>query len=57
MIAAAAGSRERALHPLVLRVVPPEHPSGVSRDQDRLDDAVQPVQIDVGQARGENPAI
>ena len=57
MIATAASSSERPLHPLVLRIVFPEHPSVVFRHQHRLDEAVQPVQVDVGQARGEHPAL
>ena len=57
MIAPDASFGERVLHPLVLRIVSPEHPSVVSRHQDRLDERVQPVQVDVGQARGENPAL
>jgi hypothetical protein len=43
MIATDASFGERVLHPLVLRIVSPEHPSVVSRYQDRLDKRVQPV--------------
>jgi hypothetical protein len=57
MIVAVAGTSERVLHPLVLRIVLPEHASVISRHQNRLDELVQPVQVDVGQARGENPAL
>ena len=35
----------------------PAHTSGVFRHQNCLDELVQPVQVDVGQARGENPAL
>ena len=57
MITAFAGTMKRASDPVVLRIRTPEHASGVSRHQNRLDEAVQPVQVDVGQARGENPAL
>ncbi len=33
------------------------HTSGVFRQQNCFDELVQPVQVDVGQARGENPAL
>ena len=33
------------------------HTSGVFRQQNCFDELVQPVEVDVGQARGENPAL
>jgi hypothetical protein len=56
-IAAFAGTMVRASDPVVGRIGFPAHASGVSRYQNRLDKRVQPVEVDVGQARGENPAI
>jgi len=56
-IALAAGSLERAFDPLIRRVIPSACASGVFRHQSRLDELVQPIQVNVGQARGENPAI
>jgi hypothetical protein len=54
MITAFTGTMKRASDPAGLRIGSPEHSSGVSRHQNRLDEAVQPVQIDVGQARGQD---
>ena len=53
MITAFAGTVKRASDPAGLRIGTPELASGVSRHQNRFDEAVQPVQVDVGQARGE----
>ncbi len=52
-----AGSCDRLFHRAVLRVTGPEPASGVFRDQDRLDEDVQLVQVDVGQDRGCDAAL
>ena len=57
MIATLASTTDRGRDPVVLRIGFPAHTSGVFRHQNRLDKHVQPVQVDVGQARGENPAL
>src|SRR6516162_10399616 len=57
MITAFASTMKRASDPAGLRIGTPELASGVSRHQNRLDEAVQPVEVDVGQARGEHPAL
>ena len=48
MITAFASTMKRASDPAGLRIGTPEHSSVVSRHQNRLDEAVQPVQVDVG---------
>ena len=57
IVAAFASTPDGACDPLVLRIGTPVHTSGVFRQQNCFDELVQPVQVDVGQARGENPAL
>ena len=56
-VTAPAGSCDRMLHLTVGRIACPAFPSGVLRDQHRLDEDVQPVQIDVGQDRGSDTTL
>ena len=48
-VTAFASLRDRALHLLILRVVPAEFPSGVFRYENCFDEIVQPVQVNIGQ--------
>ena len=57
MIATLASTTDRGRDPAVLRIAFPARTSGVFRHQNRLDKRVQPIQVDVGQARGKNPAL
>ena len=50
-VATSAGARERGRDLQVGRVACPANPSGVFRNENRLDVFVQPVQIDIRQDR------
>ena len=56
-ITAFAGTMVRASDPVVGRIGFPANASGVFWHQNRLDKLVQPIQVDVGQVRGEDPAL
>jgi len=56
-VAPFAGLVVRRAYPAGRRVTSPADTAGVPRYQNCLDKRVQPMQVDVGQDRGENPAV